>query len=84
MPSAPLPVLMECLSELPDPRVERTRLHYLIDILTIGICAVICAQAIGAHEERVRMLADRLSAATSARSSTVAVTKLSGSDLSPA
>ena len=42
MPSVPLPVLMECLSELPDPRVERTRLHQLIDILTIGICGVIC------------------------------------------
>lgn len=42
MPSAPLPVLMECLSELPDPRVERTRLHQLLDVLTIGICGVIC------------------------------------------
>lgn len=42
MPSAPLPTLMECLSELPDPRVERTRLHQLLDVLTIGICGVIC------------------------------------------
>ena len=42
MPSTPLPVLIECLSELPDPRVERTRLHRLLDILTVGICAVIC------------------------------------------
>lgn len=42
MPSAPLPALMECLSELPDPRIERTRLHDLLDVLTIGICAVIC------------------------------------------
>lgn len=42
MRSAPLPILMECLSELPDPRVERTRLHCLLDILTIGICGVIC------------------------------------------
>jgi predicted transposase YbfD/YdcC len=42
MPSAPLPILMEYLSDLPDPRVERTRLHRLLDVLTIGICAVIC------------------------------------------
>jgi predicted transposase YbfD/YdcC len=42
MRSGPLPVLLECLTELPDPRVERTRLHCLLDILAIGICAVIC------------------------------------------
>lgn len=29
-------------SELEDPRVERTRQHKLIDIITIAICAVIC------------------------------------------
>jgi hypothetical protein len=27
---------------LPDPRVERTKLHKLIDILVIAICGVIC------------------------------------------
>ena len=27
---------------LPDPRVERTKDHLLIDILTIGLCAVLC------------------------------------------
>jgi predicted transposase YbfD/YdcC len=27
---------------LPDPRVERAKLHKLEDILTIAICAVIC------------------------------------------
>ena len=27
---------------LDDPRIERTRLHLLSDILTIAICAVIC------------------------------------------
>ena len=27
---------------LPDPRVERTRQHRRIDILTIGLCAVLC------------------------------------------
>jgi predicted transposase YbfD/YdcC len=29
-------------SVLPDPRVERTRLHKLEDIITIALCAVIC------------------------------------------
>lgn len=27
---------------LPDPRVERTKEHLLLDILTIALCAVIC------------------------------------------
>ena len=29
-------------SELEDPRIERTKRHKLIDIITITICAVIC------------------------------------------
>jgi predicted transposase YbfD/YdcC len=29
-------------AELSDPRVERTKLHLLLDILVIAICAVIC------------------------------------------
>jgi predicted transposase YbfD/YdcC len=33
---------MEHFGELPDPRVERTRQHSLIDILVIGICALLC------------------------------------------
>lgn len=28
--------------DLPDPRIERTKLHKLIDIVVIAICAVIC------------------------------------------
>jgi len=32
----------EHFSELQDPRLERSRLHKLIDILVIAICAVIC------------------------------------------
>ncbi len=32
----------EHFSELQDPRLERSRLHQLIDILVIAICAVIC------------------------------------------
>jgi len=34
--------ILEHFSDLPDPRVERTKLHQLTDILTIAICAVIC------------------------------------------
>ncbi len=34
--------LEEHFSELKDPRIERSRLHKLIDILIIAICAVIC------------------------------------------
>lgn len=29
-------------AQMPDPRVERTKQHKLIDIITIAICAVIC------------------------------------------
>lgn len=34
--------LIEHFTELTDPRVERTKEHKLIDIVVIGICAVIC------------------------------------------
>jgi len=36
------PGMIECLGEVPDPRVERTRGHKLIDILVIGVCCLIC------------------------------------------
>jgi predicted transposase YbfD/YdcC len=36
------PRLIDHFSELKDPRIERNKLHKLIDILTIAICAVIC------------------------------------------
>jgi len=36
------PTLMECLEEVPDPRLERCRRHKLIDILFIAICAILC------------------------------------------
>ena len=42
MRSKALPILMEYLSDVSDPRVERTKLHSLITVLTIAICAVIC------------------------------------------
>ena len=34
--------LVDFLKEVPDPRVERTREHKLIDILVIGVCCLIC------------------------------------------
>jgi predicted transposase YbfD/YdcC len=34
--------LREQFAELHDPRVERTRRHELLDIITIALCAVIC------------------------------------------
>jgi hypothetical protein len=40
--TGPLEQLRERFSALGDPRVERTKLHQLLDIITIAICAVIC------------------------------------------
>lgn len=34
--------LFEHLSEIKDPRIERTKWHKLIDILVIAVCATIC------------------------------------------
>ena len=34
--------LCQHLGQLPDPRVERSRRHELLDILVIAVCAVIC------------------------------------------
>ena len=34
--------IFDHFTNLPDPRVERTKQHLLIDIITIAICAVIC------------------------------------------
>lgn len=34
--------ILDHFAELPDPRMERTKLHKLGDILAIAICAVIC------------------------------------------
>jgi predicted transposase YbfD/YdcC len=35
--------LFESLGQVPDPRLERTRLHPLVDILVVAVCATICA-----------------------------------------
>lgn len=34
--------LIECFSDLKDPRIDRTKRHLLTDIIVISICAVIC------------------------------------------
>lgn len=42
LPHATGPVsLVECFSILPDPRVERTRTHSLMEVLVIGFCATL-------------------------------------------
>jgi len=33
--------LLACFEHLPDPRVERTREHKLLDILVIGLCSLL-------------------------------------------
>jgi predicted transposase YbfD/YdcC len=38
----PTSTLIEHFDTLEDPRIERTKLHLLMDIVTITICAVIC------------------------------------------
>ncbi len=35
--------LFDSLEQVPDPRRERTKLHLLVDILVIAVCATICA-----------------------------------------
>src|SRR5260370_8575789 len=34
--------ILEHFAELPDPRINRTKLHLLSDILVIALCAVVC------------------------------------------
>ena len=34
--------LEEIFGKIADPRIDRTKLHKLIDIIIIAICAVIC------------------------------------------
>ena len=42
MLTTPAASIEEHFSNVEDPRIERTKLHKLTDILTIAICAVIC------------------------------------------
>ena len=41
MNPSPVLALTQHFAQLEDPRVERTRLHHLLDIVAIAICAVI-------------------------------------------
>ena len=34
--------ITDCFANVEDPRIERTKLHLLEDILALTICAVIC------------------------------------------
>ena len=34
--------LFDCFEDVPDPRVDRTKSHKLLDILVIGICTLLC------------------------------------------
>lgn len=34
--------LLECFEDVPDPRVDRTKSHKLLDILVISICTILC------------------------------------------
>jgi predicted transposase YbfD/YdcC len=42
MPPQPAQPITKHFASLPDPRIERTKLHQLQDILVIAICAIIC------------------------------------------
>ncbi len=42
MTAHPLNVLHDAFADLTDPRVDRTKEHFLADIVAIAICAVIC------------------------------------------
>jgi predicted transposase YbfD/YdcC len=42
MKSTPGSALVEHLAAIPDPRIDRTKRHQLIDILVLAVCAVIC------------------------------------------
>jgi len=42
MPTNPASNIEKYFATLEDPRMERTRLHKLLDIIVIAICAVIC------------------------------------------
>jgi len=43
MPKHPQLSLLEHFQDLPDPRLDRTKDHDLIDILVIAICTLLCA-----------------------------------------
>ncbi len=38
----PSVAISDYFADLEDPRIDRTKLHQLLDIIIIAICAVIC------------------------------------------
>src|SRR4028119_2470578 len=42
MDQPPVASLYTHFASLTDPRIERTKLHQLLDLITIAVCAVIC------------------------------------------
>ncbi len=42
MDQPPVASLHDHFATLSDPRIQRTKLHHLLDIITIAVCAVIC------------------------------------------
>jgi len=45
------PRIVEHFSDIDDPRIERNKLHKLIDVIAITICAVVCNADTGADIE---------------------------------
>lgn len=41
-PSHPAPFIADAFADLTDPRVERTKRHRLLDIITITLCGMLC------------------------------------------
>lgn len=41
MSASPFPRIADCFVDLVDPRMERTRRHHLLDIVTLALCAVL-------------------------------------------
>jgi predicted transposase YbfD/YdcC len=41
MAERPILVIQQMFADLPDPRVERTKRHQLLDLITIAVCAVV-------------------------------------------
>lgn len=42
MSNHPSPRIADCFADLVDPRIERTKRHTLLDVITIALCGVIC------------------------------------------
>ena len=51
MAQPPKATILDHFADLDDPRVERTRQHKLVDILSIAICATICGADSWVHVE---------------------------------